>query len=51
MLTHYAIWRQNPYILETEKLRSQTKWQKIHLTSENQKIYPVKIIRKDKQNV
>ena len=45
MLTHYAVWRQNPYTLKTEKLRGKTEWQKIHLTSENQKIYPVKTIK------
>jgi hypothetical protein len=45
MLSHYTVWRQNPYTLETEKLRSKTEWQKIHLTSENQKIYPIKIIK------
>ena len=51
MLSHYTVWRQYPYTLKTEKLRGKTEWQKIHLTHENERVYPVKIIRKDKQNV
>ena len=38
MLSHYTVWRQNPYTLKTEKLRGKTEWQKIHLTHENERV-------------